>query len=58
VPVTLIVGSDEQAAGTVAVRRYGGEQRKAVPLVELVAELVAESAAGRRGDAPVGTGRD
>jgi threonyl-tRNA synthetase len=58
VPVTLIVGSDEQAAGTVAVRRYGGEQRKAVPLVELVEELVAESAAGRRGDAPVGTGRD
>jgi threonyl-tRNA synthetase len=41
VPVTLIVGSDEQAAGTVAVRRYGGDQRKAVPLGELAEELVS-----------------
>jgi threonyl-tRNA synthetase len=48
--VTLIVGADEVAAGTVAVRRYGGAQRKDVPLAELIAELVAESAAGRRGE--------
>ena len=54
VPVTLIVGSDEQDAGTVAVRRYGGEQRKAVPLDALVEELVAESAAGRRGEIATG----
>jgi threonyl-tRNA synthetase len=50
VPVTLIVGADEVANGTVAVRRYGGAQRKDVPLDELVAELSAESAAGRRGE--------
>jgi threonyl-tRNA synthetase len=50
VPVTLIVGGDEQAAATVAVRRYGGEQRKAVPLGELALELTEEAAAGRRGD--------
>ncbi len=50
VPFTLIVGADEVANGTVAVRRYGGEQRKDVPLDELVAELVTESAAGRRGE--------
>jgi threonyl-tRNA synthetase len=54
VPVTLIVGGDEAAAGTVAVRRYGGEQRKGVPLGELADELVAESAAGRRGGIPAG----
>ncbi len=55
VPVTLIVGADEMASGTVAVRRYGGAQRKDVPLAELVEELVAESAAGRRGElAPAG----
>ena len=50
VPVTLVVGADEVANGTVAVRRYGGAQRKDVPLGELVAELAAESAAGRRGE--------
>ena len=50
VPVTLVVGSDEQEAGTVAVRRYGGDQRRAVPLAELVAELVEEAVAGRRGE--------
>lgn len=50
VPVTLIVGADEVANGTVAVRRYGGAQRKDVPLDELVAELSAESAVGRRGE--------
>lgn len=54
VPVTLIVGADEQAAGTVAVRRYGGEQRKAVPLGDLIDELVAEAAAGRRGEIATG----
>jgi threonyl-tRNA synthetase len=54
VPVTLIVGGDEQASGTVAVRRYGGEQRKAVPLGELALELAEEAAAGRRGDVAPG----
>ena len=54
VPVTLIVGADEQAAGTVAVRRYGGEQRKGVPLGELADELVAEAVAGRRGEIATG----
>ena len=54
VPVTLIVGADEQAAGTASVRRYGGEQRKGVPLAELTAELVAEAAAGRRGEIATG----
>ncbi len=50
VPVTLVVGGDEAAAGTVAVRRYGGEQRKAVPVEVLVAELVEEVHTGRRGE--------
>jgi threonyl-tRNA synthetase len=50
VPVTLVVGADEVANATVAVRRYGGAQRKDVPLAELVAELAVESAAGRRGE--------
>ena len=54
VPVTLVVGSDEQDAGTVAVRRYGGDQRKAVPLGELADELVAEAVAGRRGEIATG----
>jgi len=54
VPVTLIVGGDEAAARTVAVRRYGGEQRKAVPLDDLAEELVAESTAGRRGELAAG----
>ena len=53
VPVTLVVGGDEQAAGTVAVRRYGGGQRKDVPLAALVEELRSEVAAGRRGELPV-----
>ena len=52
--VTLIVGADEVAAGTVAVRRYGGAQRKDVPLTALVEELLTEIAAGRRGELPVG----
>jgi threonyl-tRNA synthetase len=53
VPVTLIVGAEEAEHATVAVRRYGGAQRKAVPLHELVAELVEESMLGRRGELPV-----
>jgi threonyl-tRNA synthetase len=53
VPVTLIVGAEEAEHATVAVRRYGGAQRKAVPLDELVAELVEESMLGRRGELPV-----
>ena len=50
VPVTLIVGAEEQEQGTVAVRRYGGEQRRAVPLSVLGDELTEEAAAGRRGE--------
>ncbi len=42
VPYQLIVGGDEEGARTVAVRPYAGEQRKAVPLDDLVAELAAE----------------
>ena len=52
VPVTLVVGGDEAAARTVAVRPYRGDQRRGVALDALVAELVAESAAGRRGEVP------
>ena len=52
VPVTLVVGGDEAAARTVAVRPYRGEQRRGVPLDALVAELVTEAAAGRRGEVP------
>jgi len=55
VPYTLIVGSDEEASGTVSVRPYRGEQRKAVPTELLVDELLRESAAGRRGELdPIG----
>jgi threonyl-tRNA synthetase len=55
VPYTLVVGGDEAAAGTVAVRPYRGEQRKDVPLPVLIAALVDEAAAGRRGELdPVG----
>jgi threonyl-tRNA synthetase len=50
VPVTLIVGAEESEHATVAVRRYGGAQRKDVLLAELVAELVEESVLGRRGE--------
>ncbi len=52
VPVTLVVGGEEAAARTVAVRPYRGEQRRGVPLDGLVAELVAEIGAGRRGEIP------
>jgi threonyl-tRNA synthetase len=55
VPYTLVVGGDEAASGTVAVRPYRGEQRKAVAIETLVAELLEESAAGRRGELdPIG----
>jgi threonyl-tRNA synthetase len=50
--VTLVVGGDEVAARTVAVRRYGGAQERGVALDALVAALVAEAAAGRRGEVP------
>jgi threonyl-tRNA synthetase len=60
VPVTLVVGAEEVGSGTVAVRRYGGAQRKEVPVSDLVAELVEEAVRGRRGehrsDAPTGDG--
>jgi threonyl-tRNA synthetase len=52
VPFTLVVGGDEAEARTVAVRPYRGEQRRGVTLDALVAELVAEAAAGRRGEVP------
>jgi threonyl-tRNA synthetase len=52
VPFTLVVGGDEAAARTVAVRPYRGDQRKGVPLDELVAELAGLAAAGRRGEVP------
>ncbi len=52
VPFTLVVGGDEAEARTVAVRPYRGEQRRGVTLDVLVAELVAEAAAGRRGEVP------
>ena len=58
VPVTLVVGGEESAARTVAVRRYGGDQRKGVPLATLVDELAHEVAAGRRGELPVDVGGD
>jgi threonyl-tRNA synthetase len=55
VPYTLVVGGEEQATGTVAVRPYRGDQRKAVATAALVAELLTESAAGRRGELdPIG----
>ncbi|MEX2328232.1 MAG: His/Gly/Thr/Pro-type tRNA ligase C-terminal domain-containing protein, partial [Nitriliruptoraceae bacterium] len=40
IPVTLVIGGEERDAGTVSVREYGGEQRRGVPLDELVDELV------------------
>jgi len=54
VPVTLIVGADEAATQQVAVRRYGGEQRKGVPVEALADELAEEARAGRRGELAVG----
>ncbi|MPZ72834.1 MAG: threonine--tRNA ligase [Nitriliruptorales bacterium] len=47
VPYQLIVGDEEAAQGTVAVRPRVGQQRKAVPLDEFVAELSNE--VGTRG---------
>ncbi len=46
IPVTLVIGSEEREAGTVSVREYGGEQRRGVPLDDLVDEL-AERVATR-----------
>jgi len=45
VPYTLIVGSSEAEARTVAIRPYRGDQRKEVPLDSFVAEVAAEIAA-------------
>jgi threonyl-tRNA synthetase len=53
VPVTLVVGGDEAQARTVAERRYGGAQRKDVPITDLIAGLRTEIDAGRRGELPV-----
>jgi threonyl-tRNA synthetase len=47
IPYTLVVGASEAKAGTVSVRPYQGEQRKDVPVHEIVAELV-EAVAARR----------
>jgi threonyl-tRNA synthetase len=46
-PYTLVVGANEAEARTVAVRPYHGDQRKDVPLDDLVAEVVAEVAERR-----------
>lgn len=46
-PYTLVVGANEAAAGTVAVRPYHGDQRKDVPLDSFVAEVAAEVAQRR-----------
>jgi len=47
VPHTLVVGSSEADARTVAVRPYRGEQRKDVALGDFVTEVVAEIAERR-----------
>jgi threonyl-tRNA synthetase len=47
VPYTLVVGAAETESRTVAVRPYQGDQRKDVPLTDLLDELVAEVADGR-----------
>ncbi|MFP4149803.1 MAG: threonine--tRNA ligase [Nitriliruptoraceae bacterium] len=52
IPYTLIVGGDEAAERTVAIRPYRGEQRKQVPLATFVAEVVAEIAAKDPGVGP------
>ncbi|HKJ56006.1 MAG TPA: threonine--tRNA ligase, partial [Nitriliruptoraceae bacterium] len=44
VPYALIVGGDEAAARTVAVRPYAGAQRKDVPVSDFVDEVVGEIA--------------
>ena len=44
VPYMLVVGDNEAAAGTVSIRQHSGEKRDAVPLDELIAELVDLSA--------------
>ncbi|MCC5947415.1 MAG: threonine--tRNA ligase [Nitriliruptoraceae bacterium] len=51
VPYTLVVGSSEAEARTVAIRAYGtDQQRKDVPLDGFVAEVAAEIAAKRPKD--------
>jgi threonyl-tRNA synthetase len=47
VPYTLVVGGDEQTAGTVAVRPYQGRQRKDVEVAAFIAEVVEEIATTR-----------
>jgi threonyl-tRNA synthetase len=47
IPYALVVGANERDAGTVAVRPYRGEQRKDVPLDDLVAEVTEEIRARR-----------
>ncbi len=49
VPYTLVVGASEQQARTVAVRPYRGEQRKDVPLDDVVGEIDAEITTARAG---------
>ncbi|HEX9888868.1 MAG TPA: threonine--tRNA ligase [Nitriliruptorales bacterium] len=46
-PYTLIVGGDEQAAGTVSIRPYSGDQRKGVPAGDFATEIAAEIAQRR-----------
>ncbi len=47
VPYTFVVGGDEASAGTVAIRPYRGDQRKGVPLREIVVEIADEIAERR-----------
>ncbi len=49
IPYTLVVGASEQQARTVAVRPYRGEQRKDVPLDDVVGEIDAEITTARAG---------
>ncbi|MEX2487096.1 MAG: threonine--tRNA ligase [Nitriliruptoraceae bacterium] len=50
VPYTFVVGGDEAAAHTVAIRPYRGAQRKQVPLEEAVTEIADEVATRRIDD--------
>lgn len=42
IPVALVVGEAEQAAGTVTVRRYGEREQQTVPFAQFTAELADE----------------
>jgi threonyl-tRNA synthetase len=54
VPYTLVVGSDEVAARTLAVNPYAGQRQNGVDLEAFTAAIREEIVAGRAGRAPVG----